>query len=129
MTAALNASVVVVGTGIAGAHLAYTLARKGIDVLMLEAGPRRSRAESLKTFFENPIKGPQAPYPSVASAPHPEDNKYGDFYVQGGPDLSAHLWRHVLALDWFCRSGPSHGSAHAIKLRRRMRLAHRLCHS
>ncbi len=84
--AALNASVVVVGTGMAGAHLAYTLARKGIDVLMLEAGPRRSRAQSLKTFFENPVKGPQAPYPSVASAPHPQDNNYDDFYVQGGPD-------------------------------------------
>ena len=82
----LHAAVVIVGTGMAGAHMAYSLARKGVDVLMLEAGPRRSRAESLKTFYENPVKGPQAPYPSVASAPHPEDTNYDAFYVQGGPD-------------------------------------------
>lgn len=84
--AALHAPVVIVGTGMAGSHLAYTLARRGVDVLMLEAGPRRSRAESLKTFYENPVKGPQAPYPSVASAPHPEDSSYDQFYVQGGAD-------------------------------------------
>ncbi|MDB5946485.1 MAG: glucose dehydrogenase [Ramlibacter sp.] len=84
--AALHASVVIVGTGMAGAHMAYTLARRGIDVLMLEAGPRRTRAESLQTFYENPVKGPQAPYPSVPSAPHPEDTNYDEFYVQGGPD-------------------------------------------
>jgi choline dehydrogenase-like flavoprotein len=83
---ALNAAVVVVGSGMAGAHLAYTLARRGVDVLMLEAGPRRSRAESLQAFYENPVKGPQAPYPSAASAPHPEDTTYDQFYEQGGPD-------------------------------------------
>lgn len=82
----MRATVVVVGSGMAGSHLAYSLALKGIDVLMLEAGPRRSRAENLLTFYDNPVKGPQSPYPSVASAPHPEDKTYDDFYVQAGPD-------------------------------------------
>lgn len=82
----MRASVVVVGSGMAGAHLAYTLALKGVDVLVLEAGPRRDRASNVKTFYDNPVKGPQSPYPSAASAPHPEDGKYDDFYVQGGAD-------------------------------------------
>lgn len=82
----MKASVVIVGSGMAGAHLARSLALKGIDVLVLEAGPRRSRAQNLKTFYENPVKGPQAPYPSMDYAPHPEDGTYDDFYVQAGPD-------------------------------------------
>ncbi|MBL4906791.1 MAG: GMC family oxidoreductase, partial [Sneathiella sp.] len=52
--------------------------------LILEAGGKATRGEYLTNFYENPVKGPQAPYPSIASAPHPEDNKYNDFYVQGG---------------------------------------------
>jgi glucose dehydrogenase len=82
----MKASVVIVGSGMAGAHLARSLAAKGLDVLILEAGPRRSRAENLTTFYENPVKGPQAPYPSMDYAPHPEDGGYDDFYVQAGPD-------------------------------------------
>jgi choline dehydrogenase-like flavoprotein len=82
----MRADVVIIGSGMAGAHLAYSLALKGVDVLMLEAGPRRSRDESLETFYENPIKGPQSPYPSMDYAPHPEDTTYDKFYVQAGPD-------------------------------------------
>jgi len=82
----MQAEVVIVGAGMAGAHLAYTLAGKGIDVLVLEAGPRRSRDENLTTFYANPVKGPQSPYPSLPQAPHPEDSTYDDFYVQAGPD-------------------------------------------
>lgn len=82
----MRAKVVIIGSGMAGAHLAYSLAQTGVDVLVLEAGPRRSRADNLKTFYDNPVKGPQSPYPSVASAPHPEDQTYDDFYVQAGPD-------------------------------------------
>jgi choline dehydrogenase-like flavoprotein len=82
----MRAKVVVVGSGMAGAHLAYSLALKGIDVLMLEAGPRRSRAENLLTFYDNPVKWPHSPYPSMDYAPHPEDKTYDTFYVQAGPD-------------------------------------------
>jgi choline dehydrogenase-like flavoprotein len=82
----MRADVVIVGSGMAGAHLAYSLALAGIDVLVLEAGPRRVREQSLETFYENPVKGPQSPYPSVPYAPHPEDDNYDDFYVQAGED-------------------------------------------
>ncbi|WP_259782316.1 GMC family oxidoreductase [Aestuariispira ectoiniformans] len=82
----MEATVVVIGSGMAGAHLAYTLSRKGVDVLMLEAGDRRTRNDYVETFYNNPVKGPQSPYPSIPSAPHPTDGGYDDFYVQGGPD-------------------------------------------
>jgi choline dehydrogenase-like flavoprotein len=82
----MRASVVVVGAGMAGAHVARSLAEDGVDVLVLEAGPRRTRADNLKTFYENPVKGPQAPYPSMDYAPHPEDSTYDEHYVQAGPD-------------------------------------------
>lgn len=81
--------VLVVGSGIAGSHLALELARAGRRVTILEAGPRRPRAEWFDHFVRNPVKGPQSAYPSAPFAPHPEDNGYDDFYVQAGPDQFA----------------------------------------
>ncbi len=78
----MEADVVVIGSGVAGAHLSRSLVNQGLDVLMLEAGAKKSRSEYLKTFYENPVKGPQSPYPSIPSAPHPTDNGYSNFYVQ-----------------------------------------------
>ncbi|WP_020591695.1 GMC family oxidoreductase [Kiloniella laminariae] len=78
----MNADVVIIGAGMAGAHLARSLREKGIDVLILEAGDRRPRGDFLKIFYESTTKGPQAPYPSIPSAPHPTDGGYADFYVQ-----------------------------------------------
>ena len=88
----MNADVVIIGAGMAGAHLARSLREKGIDVLILEAGDRRPRGDFLKVFYENPVKGPQAPYPSIPSAPHPEDNGYADFYVQDKDTLKENLF-------------------------------------
>jgi choline dehydrogenase-like flavoprotein len=83
----LNADIVVVGSGMAGAHLSRSLAEAGRDVLVLEAGGRKSRAEYLSDFYQNPVKGPQAPYPSQDSAPHPTDTDYDSFYDQAGPEM------------------------------------------
>ena len=80
-----RADVVIVGSGIAGAHLAYALALKGTKALVLEAGPRRSRAESVDRFYRSVGKGAQSPYPSVPYAPHPGESP-ADHYVQTGPD-------------------------------------------
>lgn len=82
----LNADVVIVGSGMAGAHLSRSLAEAGRDVLVLEAGGRKSRSQYLSDFYQNPVKGPQAPYPSQASAPHPTDTDYDSFYDQTGPE-------------------------------------------
>ena len=60
----LAADVVIVGSGIAGAMTAYTLARSGVSVLVLEAGPRVDRAKATMLFRKSPTKGPNSPYPS-----------------------------------------------------------------
>ncbi|MCY0096862.1 GMC oxidoreductase [Hoeflea ulvae] len=82
----LHADIVIVGSGMAGAHLSRSLAEAGRDVLVLEAGGRKSRSEYLAEFYANPVKGPQGPYPSQDWAPHPTDTGYDDFYDQAGPE-------------------------------------------
>lgn len=81
----LHADIVIVGSGMAGAHLSRSLAEAGRDVLVLEAGDSKPRSEYLADFYANPVKGPQAPYPSQAWAPHPTDTDYDAFYDQAGP--------------------------------------------
>ncbi len=99
--AAESCDVAIVGSGVAGAHAAHGLAQKGLKVILLEAGWRRSRAELTRTFFDNPVKGPQSAYPPDPFAPFPEDERYGDFYVQGGemPFIGAYL-RLVGGTSW-----------------------------
>ncbi|MGB0904792.1 MAG: NAD(P)-binding protein, partial [Mangrovicoccus sp.] len=82
----LHADIVVVGSGMGGAHLSRSLAEAGRDVLVLEAGDKKPRSEYLSDFYANPVKGPQAPYPSQPYAPHPLDTDYDSFYDQAGPE-------------------------------------------
>lgn len=81
----LNADVVIVGSGIAGAMTGYSLARAGIKVLILEAGPRVDRAKALVQFRNSPVKGPNSPYPSNPMVPQPDLDDIGAYYVQSGP--------------------------------------------
>ena len=80
----LKAEVVIIGAGAVGGMLAHRLAKSGVDVLLLEAGPRIDRAEAVQHFFKSAEKGPNAPYPSTSYAPHPM--RSDDYYVQAGPD-------------------------------------------
>jgi glucose dehydrogenase len=64
--------VVIVGAGIAGSIVALELARAGKRVLVLEAGqqtPPTNRETYLETFFLNPNKTPESPYPPLAEKP------------------------------------------------------------
>lgn len=83
----LTADVVVVGSGVVGALTARKLALAGMDVLMLEAGPRIARDDIVERFRHQPDKGNfVAPYPNSDLAPFPSykpvDNGYLD---QTGP--------------------------------------------
>lgn len=80
----LTADVVIIGAGAVGGMLAYQLAKSGVKVLLLEAGPRIERGEAVQHFFDSAEKGPNAPYPSTSYAPHPM--RSDDHYVQAGPD-------------------------------------------
>lgn len=81
-----EADVVIVGAGIAGTLVGHRLARDGLKVLILEAGPWVDRAEAVRTYRDNPIKTPDAPYPLQSYAPRPTVLDLRDgYYVQDGP--------------------------------------------
>ncbi|MXN17915.1 choline dehydrogenase [Pseudooceanicola sp. GBMRC 2024] len=87
MAETLSADVVVVGSGVVGSLAARKLALAGMDVLMLEAGPRIQRDQIVENFRRGPDKGNYvAPYPNSDIAPFPNykpvDNGYLD---QTGP--------------------------------------------
>ena len=83
---AVEADVVIVGSGVAGALVAERLARAGIGVAVLEAGPRVDRAEALARYFNAPIKTPESPYLATPEADFPLSADRGHWYRQSGPD-------------------------------------------
>lgn len=87
MAETLEADVVVIGSGIAGSLVAHQLALAGKSVLILEAGPRLSRAEIVENFRNQPNKADNmAPYPSTSYAPHPQTEPSNHYLIQKGPD-------------------------------------------
>ena len=84
--AALEADVVVVGAGVAGALVAERLARRKVRVAMLEAGPRIDRAAAMRRFVQAPVKIPESPYPPTEEADHPVSDDADHWYRQHGPD-------------------------------------------
>jgi len=57
--------IVIVGSGYAGANMAYILAAVGYKILIVEAGPPvpSSREDYMENFFLNTFKSPSSPYP------------------------------------------------------------------
>jgi len=85
LTDTLSADVVIVGSGVAGAMIGYSLARNGVKVLILEAGPRVDRAQAVIQFRKSSTKGPNSPYPAHPKVPQPDLDDIGAYYVQAGP--------------------------------------------
>ena len=85
-TLELDADVVVVGSGVAGALLAERLAKAKLRVAVLEAGPRIDRAAAVARFLQAPVKVPESPYPRTPEADHPVSDNTGHWYRQSGPD-------------------------------------------
>jgi choline dehydrogenase-like flavoprotein len=77
--------VVIVGSGIAGAITGYTLARSGVSVLILEAGPRVDRAKATVLFRNSPTKGPELAVPGQSHGAAARGRHIGAYYVQAGP--------------------------------------------
>ena len=101
MSTPSNSDVVIVGTGVVAAVVAEQLLDAGMSVVMLEAGPRVSRAEVVENYRNLPLgnKGNAiASYPSKPWAPHPEPNsgRPGDDYLQvSGPNGIGYLQSYV----------------------------------
>ena len=78
------ADVVIVGSGVAGSIMADQLAKTGLSVLILEAGPRVDRGDALERFRASKLKTTLSPYENPAHAPSPDIDRLADYYVQSG---------------------------------------------
>ncbi len=83
---AIGADAVIVGSGFAGALTADRLARAGLRVAVLEAGPRVDRGAAFRTFLDAAVKTPESPYERPPDAEFPISLDSGHWYRQAGPD-------------------------------------------
>jgi choline dehydrogenase-like flavoprotein len=81
----LQADILVIGSGVAGALVACGAARKGAKVIIMEAGPEVDRAAAVSRFQNACPKTPESAYAQAQFAPHPETDKPYGFYAQKGP--------------------------------------------
>ncbi len=86
MAVRLEADVVIVGAGVAGSLIAWTLAQAGAKVLVLDSGSWVDRAQAVQTFQSAGAKVPEAPYPPLDHAPRPTVLAIDEYYQQQGPD-------------------------------------------
>ena len=92
-----DCDVAIVGSGISGALIAWTLARAGVKVIILEAGPAVNRAKGLDHALATNIDStPDAPYPQHAWAPSPATLDPKNYLVQTGPDLFVSNYERVV---------------------------------
>lgn len=82
----IQADVVIVGSGVAGALIADTLAGAGIKVAILEAGDEVDRSEAVDRFQNALIKTPESAYPVGPDADHPLSWDPDHWYRQSGPN-------------------------------------------
>lgn len=88
----LSADVVIVGSGVAGSSIANELARAGLSVVVLEAGPMVERENFVDNFrnLENKASY-QGPFQAVPWAPHPPNQTSPNSYLHTtGPDAEAY---------------------------------------
>ena len=96
----IRTDVVVVGSGVAGALIAFKLAKAGIDVTILEAGPPIDRDAAVEVFRAATAKVPESPYPNAAHAPRPSVLEIGvpgtGYFIQEGPDPFGSTYERIV---------------------------------
>jgi choline dehydrogenase-like flavoprotein len=92
----IEADLVIVGSGIAGALVAVRLAASGARVAILEAGSRPDRTDAVDRYWKALAKIPESPYPPVPQAMHPVSDNLDFWYRQTGPDKFASTYIKVV---------------------------------
>lgn len=88
--------VVIVGAGVAGALIATRLAKAGVKVVIVEAGPRTNRDTAVNRF-----RAGNYPYVSPEWAPQPSVSNLEYYYVQTGPEkFGSDYERRVGGTTW-----------------------------
>jgi choline dehydrogenase-like flavoprotein len=78
----ITAEVAIIGSGVAGAMVAWKLASLGIkNIVMVEAGPRIKRGDIVEGFKASPLTDFSAGYPNTAHAPRPDWNNKDKPYI------------------------------------------------
>ncbi|ARO15919.1 gluconate 2-dehydrogenase (plasmid) [Ketogulonicigenium robustum] len=94
-----DADVIVIGSGAVGSNAAYELAKEGISVILMEAGPRLPRWKILENFRASPRKGNHNdPYPNLPWA----INSFTEGYLEqtGSFDLMPGMLRLLGGTTW-----------------------------
>ncbi|MFT6490713.1 MAG: choline dehydrogenase-like flavoprotein [Parvibaculaceae bacterium] len=82
-----HTQVAIIGSGVAGALCAYRLAAKGINVILLEAGPTVERSDIVENFRATAKQNLTSGYPNPDYAPRPEwVSQEDEFFGRVGPD-------------------------------------------
>src|SRR6188768_969270 len=89
MSVVASADVVIVGSGVAGALVADRLVRKGVSVVILEAGPPVDRDRAVEIFRQATAN---APRPSVLDIGVPGTG----YFVQEGPEAFGSTYERVV---------------------------------
>ena len=85
----IEADVIVIGSGVAGAMTAWSLAGKGAKVVILEAGPRIRRADIVRKFTQSHKFDFSSGFPNEDWAPRPDWQGGGEpYFEQTGPQKS-----------------------------------------
>ena len=79
-------SLLVIGTGVGGAMVAYKAARAGVRTTMIDCGPRLDRETLLERYRTEAPQSLMSPYPLVPHAPQPGVARTDDYLIQKGPD-------------------------------------------
>lgn len=82
----IEADVIIVGSGVAGALIADRLAAASIRVAILEAGEEVDRSDAIERFQAALIKTPESAYPVGPDADHPLSADPDHWLRQTGPD-------------------------------------------
>jgi choline dehydrogenase-like flavoprotein len=89
MTQKIDADVVIIGSGAAGALTALRLMQKGVrNIVILEAGPRVDRSDIVTAFKSKPLLDLSGGYPNPDSAPRPDWSGKTPYIVPTGPAVA-----------------------------------------